>query len=144
MQVNGKVRIPEGKKIAVNIGCDFDAQSIWDGSFGLTSPAYMSRGEFGAVVGAPRLLKLFDKYKIKTTWCIPGHTVDTFTSICQEIVDAGHEVAHHGYVHENSTKMSYEEEKVMQMGLEALAKIGVKPRGYRSPYWDFSPNTLNI
>ncbi|MEI3609783.1 polysaccharide deacetylase family protein [Pseudogracilibacillus sp. SO10305] len=145
MQRNGKVRLPEGKKVAVNIGCDFDAQSIWDGSFNLTSPAYMARGEFGAEVGAPRLLKLFEKYGIKTTWCIPGHTVDTFTDICKEVVEAGHEVAHHGYVHENPTKASYEEEeKVIKMGLESLAKIGVKPRGYRSPYWDFSPNTLEI
>ena len=49
-QVSGKVKIPKGKKVAVNIGCDFDAQAIWIGSFNLTSPAYMSRGEFGAEV----------------------------------------------------------------------------------------------
>jgi len=144
-QVSGKVRIPAGKKVAVNIGCDFDAQAIWIGSFNLTSPAYMSRGEFGAEVAVPRLLKLFDKHKVKATWCIPGHTVDTWPEVCKEIVAAGHEVGHHGYVHENPTPLSLEEEtKVMEMGLEALARIGVKPRGYRSPYWDFSPNTLAI
>ena len=50
-----------------------------------------------------------------------------------------------GYVHENPTPMTLAEEtKVMEMGLEALARIGVKPRVYRSPYWDFSPNTLSI
>ena len=144
-QVSGKVRIPAGKKVAVNIGCDFDAQAIWIGSFNLTSPAYMSRGEFGAEVAVPRLLKLFAKHKVKATWCIPGHTVDTWPEVCREIVAAGHEVGHHGYVHENPTPLSLEEEtKVMEMGLEALARIGVKPRGYRSPYWDFSPNTLSI
>ncbi|WP_205437108.1 hypothetical protein [Helicobacter suis] len=41
----------------------------------------MSRGEFGAVVGTPRLLKLFKKYNIATTWCIPGHTLDTFSDV---------------------------------------------------------------
>jgi len=144
-QISGKVRIPAGKKVAVNIGCDFDAQAIWIGSFNLTSPAYMSRGEFGAEVAVPRLLKLFAKHKIKTTWCIPGHTVDTWPEVCKEIRAAGHEIGHHGYVHENPTPLSLEEEtKVMEMGLEALARIGVKPRGYRSPYWDFSPNTLSI
>lgn len=145
MQKTGKVNLPEGKTVAFNIGCDFDAQSIWDGSFNMTSPAYQARGEFGAEVAAPRLLKLFDKYDIKTTWCIPGHTADTFPTICKQIVQNGHEVAHHGYVHENPTTKSYEEEnKVIEMGLESLRKIGVTPRGYRSPYWDFSPNTLNI
>jgi peptidoglycan/xylan/chitin deacetylase (PgdA/CDA1 family) len=141
----GKVKLPKGKKIAVNIGTDFDAQAIWIGSFNLTSPAYMSRGEFGAEVGAPRLLKLFDKLKIKIDWCIPGHTVDTWPSLCKEIVAAGHEIGHHGYVHENPTPMKLEEEtKVMEMGLEALARIGVKPKVYRSPYWDFSPNTVSV
>ena len=144
-QRSGKVKLPKGKRVAVNIGCDFDAQSIWIGSFNLTSPAYMSRGEFGAEVAAPRILNLFDKYDIKTSWFIPGHTVDTFPDICKEVVARGHEVGHHGYVHENPTPLKYEEEeKVMLMGLESLSKIGVKPKGYRSPYWDFSPNTLSI
>jgi hypothetical protein len=98
-QVSCKVKIPEGKKIAVNIGCDFDAQAIWIGSFNLTSPAYMARGEFGAEVAVPRLLKLFDDHHIKTSWCIPGHTVDTWPELCREIASAGHEIGHHGYVH---------------------------------------------
>ena len=80
-QIAGSVRIPAGKKVAVNISCDFDAQAIWIGSFNLTSPAYMSRGEFGAEVAVPRLLKMFDEHKIKTTWCIPGHTVDTWPEL---------------------------------------------------------------
>lgn len=144
-QVTGKIRVPAGKSIAVNIGCDFDAQSIWIGSYNLLSPAYMARGEFGAEVATPRLLDLFDKHGIKTTWCIPGHTVDTFPDACKEVLRRGHEIAHHGYVHENPTNMTREEEtRVMEMGLEALDRIGVKPRGYRSPYWDFSPNTLSI
>jgi peptidoglycan-N-acetylglucosamine deacetylase len=145
MQKTGKVKLPPGKRIAVSISCDFDAMSSWIGSQNLTSPAYMSRGEFGAEVGTPRLLKLFDKYQLKTTWFIPGHTVDTFTDKCKDVVAGGHEIGHHGYVHENPTLLSYEEEeKILVMGLEALARIGVKPRGYRSPAWDYSPNTLSI
>ncbi len=146
MQKQGKVILPKGKKVAVNLGLDFDAQSIWDGSYNLLSPAYMSRGEFCAEVGAPRFLKLFDKYQIKNTWFIPGHTADTFPQICKEVIAAGHEIGCHGYVHENPTKLSYEQEaNVMKMSLASLDKIGApKPVTYRSPYWDFSPNTLEI
>ena len=61
-QVWGKVKIPTGKKIAVNLGCDFDAQSLWL-CLNRTSPAYMSRGEFGAEVGLPRLMRLFESTK---------------------------------------------------------------------------------
>lgn len=145
MQTSGKVKLPEGKRVAVNIGIDFDAHSVWMGMYGFDSPAYMARGEFGAEVATPRLLKLLDKYNIKTSWCIPGHTVDTFPEKVQSIIDHGHEIVHHGYVHENVTPLSYEEEeKIMNMGLESLSKMGAKPRGYRSPAWNFSPNTLDI
>lgn len=103
MQTTGKVKLPEGKRVAVNIGVDFDAHSVWMGMYDQYSPAYMARGEFGAEVAAPRLLKLLDKYNIKTSWCIPGHTVDTFPEISQSVVDHGHEIVHHGYAHENIT-----------------------------------------
>ncbi|WP_026575714.1 polysaccharide deacetylase family protein [Bacillus sp. UNC438CL73TsuS30] len=145
MQSTGKIALPEGKRVAVNIGVDFDAASVWMGTFKRFSPSYMARGEFGAEVGVPRLLKLFNKYTIQTSFCIPGHTIDTHTDICKEIVTIGHEVCHHGYAHEDPTDLPYEqEEKIMNMGLEALDRIGVKPRGYRSPSWDYSPNTLSI
>ncbi len=145
VQISGKLRLPEGKRVAVNIGCDFDAASVWLGTYKLFSPAYMSRGEFGAAVGAPRLLRLFEKYHVQTSWCIPGHTIDTYTDICKEVVTKGHEICHHGYAHENVTELTYDEEKtILEKGLEALQKIGVTPRGYRSPAWDFSENTLGI
>lgn len=145
IQKTGKVRLPEGKKIAVNLGFDFDSTSVWMESFGKTSQVYASRGEYGAVVGVPRILDLLDKYDIKANFFIPGHTIDTFPEVCKEIVARGHEVCHHGYVHEDPTDLSYEEEEaIMVRGLECLEKIGVKPIGYRSPGFDFSPNTLDI
>ena len=70
-QVAGKVKVPAGKKVAVNVGCDFDAQAIWIGSFNLTSPAYMSRGEFCAEVAVPRLLKLFESTKLRQVGASP-------------------------------------------------------------------------
>ncbi|HTY53904.1 MAG TPA: polysaccharide deacetylase [Candidatus Binataceae bacterium] len=143
-QVSGRVKLPKGKKIAVNLGCDFDAQSLWI-CLNLTSPAYMSRGEFGAEIGMPRLMRLFEKHKVRSTFCIPGHTIDTWPDICRELVAAGHEIGHHGYAHENPQPLTLDQEtRMMEMGLEALARIGVKPRAYRSPYWDLSDNTLGL
>ena len=146
IQKSGKVKLPQGKKVAVCIGWDFDAQSIWDGSFNMTSPAYEARGEFGAEVGGVRALKCFEKFGIKGTFFVPGHTADTFPDIVKECIKQGHEIGHHGYVHENPTKATYEQEvKVIEMGLESLAKVGApRPVTYRSPYWDFSPNTISI
>jgi len=146
MQKAGKVRLPKGKKVACSVGMDFDAQCIWDGSFNLTSPAYMSRGEFGAEVAAPRILDFYKEVGIKATWFIPGHTAATFPDICKRVVDEGHEVGHHGYYHENPTNFNYAETRELyEMAIYELEKIGApKPVSYRSPYWDFGPDTMKV
>lgn len=145
MQKLGKIKLPEGKKIALNLGFDFDSSSVWMESFKKTSPVYTSRGEYGAEVGVPRILNLLDKYDIKSTFFVPGHTIDTYPEVCREIIERGHEIAHHGYVHEDPTDLPLEEEEAIFIkGLEALDRIGIKPVGYRSPGFDFSPNTVDL
>jgi peptidoglycan/xylan/chitin deacetylase (PgdA/CDA1 family) len=138
--------MPSGKKIAVNLGVDFDAQSLWLGAFNMPSPAMMARGEFGAVVGAPRLLELYKKYDIRSTWFTPGHTIDTFTDICKRVQADGHEFAHHGYYHENPTKIERDtEQRLMELALDTFDRqLGIRPVGYRSPYWDYSDSTLDL
>jgi peptidoglycan/xylan/chitin deacetylase (PgdA/CDA1 family) len=142
----GTLRLPEGKKLAVNLGTDFDAQSIWLGAFNMPSPAMMARGEFGAKVGTPRLLDLYKRYNVKATWFTPGHTVDTFPDACARILDAGHEFGCHGYYHENPTRIAREtEQRLMTMAIETYKRrLGLRPRGYRSPYWDYSDSTLDL
>lgn len=145
IQKTGKMNLPEGKKMALTLTFDFDSASVWMESFGKSSPVYVSRGEYGAVVGVPRILDLLHKYNLKTTFFIPGHTADTYPEVCKEIVSRGHEVGHHGYVHEDPTDLTLEvEDVILQRGFETLDKIGVKPIGYRSPGFDFSPNTLML
>ncbi|MCL7749604.1 polysaccharide deacetylase family protein [Halalkalibacter alkaliphilus] len=123
---------------------DFDAISIWL-SRNLTSPTPVSRGEFG-VVAVPRILHLLEKKGIKTTWFIPGHTIDTYPDVCKEIARAGHEVALHGYAHENNTKLDAKtEEEILIKSLDSFRNIlNVEPKGYRAPAWDFSPHTVGI
>lgn len=139
--------LPPGKRLAVSIGADFDAHSVWMGTFGLTSPAYLSRGEFGAEVGVSRLLELFSRYQLPATWCTPTHSMETFPAAFGSILEAGsHEIAAHGCYHESVPKLDRsEEQRLMERTLEAHQRIvGKRPRGYRSPAWDFTDNTLGI
>jgi hypothetical protein len=48
--------LPPGKRMAVALTFDFDAHSNWMGSLGRTSLSYLSRGDFGAEEGFPRIL----------------------------------------------------------------------------------------
>jgi peptidoglycan/xylan/chitin deacetylase (PgdA/CDA1 family) len=142
----GQLHLPEGKKIAVNLGTDFDAQALWLGAFNRPSMSFMSRGEFGAEVGVPRLLELYKRYDVKSTWFTPGHSVDTFPEWCRKVRDDGHEFGHHGYYHEIPPGLTKEtERRLVELAFESFDKqLGLRPTGYRSPYWDYSESTLDI
>ena len=128
----------------VCITLDFDTFSVWSG-MGQNSPTPISRGEFG-VVAAPRLLKLFARYDIPTTWYIPGITIDTYDKVCREVHAAGHEIGHHGYDHLSPASMTRQDElNQLVRGAEAIERIsGRRPRGYRSPAWDLSPHSVEL
>lgn len=124
---------------------DFDVVSAWI-LRGATTPTSMSRGEFG-LVGAERILGLLKKHEIRATWFVPGHTLETYPEICVQVHAAGHEIAHHGYLHEPpaTLKTREEEEAVLVRGNEAIRRItGSYARGYRSPSWDLSPHTVEL
>ena len=135
------------KEIFCAIGVDVDAVAGWLGSYGgEDSPCDISRGLFSGEVGIPRMLKLFDKLGIKTTWFIPGHSIETFPEQCKMVVDGGHEVGMHGYSHENPIAMTpVQEEAVMDKCIELIEELsGRRPTGYVAPWWEFSPVTNEL
>lgn len=99
------LELPEGARIAVSIGADFDAQSLWMGTFGEASQGLLSRGEFGAEVGVPRLLDTFENFRVRTMWCTPTHSVQTFPAAVEAILERGHEIAARGVYHEPVLKL---------------------------------------
>lgn len=124
------------KKISVCLSFDFDAISIWVGPKKTRSPNLISRGEFGARVGAERMLRLLADEGIPSTWFMPGHTIDTFPEICREIAHAGHEVGYHGYCHEGPTSKRPldEEREILVRSIECIERISGKPPvGHRLP-----------
>jgi peptidoglycan/xylan/chitin deacetylase (PgdA/CDA1 family) len=126
---------------------DVDAVGGWLGSYGgEDSPSDIQRGMFAGEVGTPRLLKLFADREIKTSWFIPGHSIETFPDQTKMIVEAGHEVGAHGYSHENPISMtSWQEEAVLSKCVELIEKFsGKRPRGYVAPWWEMSEVTVDL
>lgn len=100
------------KEILCAYGVDVDAVAGWLGSYGgEDSPADISRGLFAGEIGSPRLLNLFKKYNLRTTWFIPGHSIETFPEQMRMVVEAGHEIGAHGYSHENPISMTEQQEE---------------------------------
>jgi len=135
------------KEILVGFGIDVDAVAGWLGSYGgEDSPDDISRGMFAGEVGSPRLLDLFDKLGIKTTWFIPGHSAETFPDQMKDVARRGHEIGIHGYTHENPIAMTREqEEEVLDKCISLITEIsGKRPTGYVAPWWEFSNVTNEL
>ncbi len=133
--------------MAKHIACisfDFDAMSGWIAR-GMTTPTPVSRGEFG-VIGAARILALLKEHGIPSTWFIPGHTLETYPEACRRVVEAGHEVGHHGWTHVPPASLSREQEEAeLVRANEQIKKLtGCYARGYRSPSWDLSPHSVEL
>lgn len=139
---------PRGARIAVMLTFDFDAESLWlarDPSHA-NRPGPLSQGRYGARVGVPRLLDVLAQEQVPATFFIPGWVAEHHPDECRRIRDAGHEIGHHGYLHERAKPEEPEAERqAFERGMKALdAVLGVKPAGYRAPAWDLTPITLDL
>lgn len=134
------------KRVLVGYGIDVDAVANWinTGDGTPQNPTNVSRGIYGATVGVDRLLKLWDKYGIKTTWFSPAHTVESFPKQMARIRDAGHEIGLHGYTHEFPGSMSAQQQHdVLAKSIDVLtAFTGTKPLGYTAPAWSTSKELI--
>ena len=130
----------------VCLSFDFDAISTWIGPRASTSPSAISRGEY-AVVGVNRVLKVLADRNFSATFFVPGHTIETYPASIEAILAAGHEIGHHGYLHENPNAFATKDDEraVLERALKSFDDIaGMRPTGYRSPSWDNSPHTTDL
>lgn len=135
------------KEILCGFGVGVDAVAGWLSSYGgEDSPSDISRGMFAGEVGTPRLLRLFDRYSLPTTWFIPGHSIETFPDQMRDVVVAGHEIGVHNYSHENPISMTPEQEReVLERSIAMVAELSHRqPTGYVAPWWEFSPVTADL
>ncbi|TYP90431.1 polysaccharide deacetylase family protein [Blastococcus xanthinilyticus] len=135
------------KEIFVAFGVDVDAVGGWLGSYGgENSPDDISRGVFAGEVGVPRLLELFRRRELPSTWFWPGHSIETFPEQFDACVAAGHEIGVHGYSHENPIAMSREQEQaVLDRCIDLIEqRAGRRPTGYVAPWWEFSGVTNEL
>ncbi|MFV8171043.1 polysaccharide deacetylase family protein [Mycolicibacterium peregrinum] len=139
---------PDGRIAAAAFTFDVDAESavLWGNQGAAARMSVMSHQAYGPLVGIPRILDLLDRHQIPSTFFVPGHTAHRYPEAVRAIVAAGHEIAHHGYLHEQPTALTVQEEvDALDRGLEALAEVaGVRPVGYRAPMWDLSWHTPSL
>jgi peptidoglycan/xylan/chitin deacetylase (PgdA/CDA1 family) len=137
---------PDGKKAAVALTFDMDGETIpyvVDPDNAPRRLSLMSEMAYGPNVGIHRILDLLDLYEIRASVFVPGRTAELHPDVVKEIVARGHDIGHHGYMHERPDGLSDEvERKVLERGIEVLTSItGKAPTGYRSPAAELKPTS---
>ncbi len=100
----------------------------------------MTHQSYGPLVGVPRLLRLLRQHGIKATFFVPGFTAHRYPDTVRAIADEGHEIAHHGYLHEPLGEADETAEiDYLERGIAALEDVtGIRPVGYRAPMWELN------
>src|SRR3990172_1438982 len=122
---------PRGYRAAAAFTFDLDAESaiLVDAPEAAGRLSVMTHQAYGPRTGVPRLLRILDRQAIRATFFIPGYSADRWPGVVRSIRDAGHEIAHHGYLHEQVSGVTPEqEERLLLRGLEALDRVaGIRP-----------------
>ena len=145
---DGRHPWPGGAQVAVSLTFDVDAEAgyLGDGPEYERRLSTLSEGRFGVTRGLPRILTLLERHGIPATFFVPGHTANSHPAIVPLILDRGHEIGHHGYIHLRTDKVPEHDQRAeIERGFEALDAAGApRPVGYRSPAWELTPETFDL
>ena len=129
--------------VALSFDPDHETSTLRDGS---VSPGRLSQGEYGSRVAVPRILDLLERHHLRASFFVPAVVALLHPDEQRRVVDEGHEIGMHGWIHEWTSELSESVERdLMRRAYETLTKIaGRTPVGVRVPSWDFSPSTLRL
>ncbi|MGD9905780.1 MAG: polysaccharide deacetylase [Vicinamibacterales bacterium] len=136
---------PGGNRVAVALSFDVDNASMAL-SQGNLDYEVLSRGEYGAVDGLPRILRMLDRQQVPASFFIPAVSAALHPQMVPSILEKKvHEIGIHGWIHERLPTLNdeAEEQRLLDQSLELLTRqMGKRPVGYRAPSWKFSKFTM--
>jgi peptidoglycan/xylan/chitin deacetylase (PgdA/CDA1 family) len=140
---------PNGARCAVAFTFDMDADSILHLAHHANAGnlvAAMSMLQYGPRVAMPRILAFYREMRVKQTFFVPAWCIERYPAAIEAALADGHEIAHHGYLHEHPNELSRERERYwLRRGIEVIERFtGSRPVGYRAPSYKFSANSLDL
>ncbi len=140
---------PNGARCACAITFDMDADSLIhvarpDDGHDRLYP--ISMGRYGPAVAIPRILGTYRRFGIKQSFFVPGWCMETYPETVEAILEEGHEIGHHGWIHEDpvATKGAAQEE-AFERALDTHRRMtGASPRGYRAPVYNVTQQVIDL
>lgn len=136
---------PGGARCALALSFDCDHETFELGT-GRAAIGRLGWGEFGRRRGVPRILDVLARHDVTTSFFVPAVAGLIEPAALAPIVEAGHEIGVHGWIHENTSLLDRETERdLMLRARDALAGMtGILPVGHRAASWDLSANTIDL
>ncbi len=139
---------PNGARCAMAMTFDIDTDSFLHLEYGQRVPDMVATTSWLRYdeVAVPRLLRLFKSFNIKQTFFMPAWCMERYPHLVELILMDGHEIGHHGYLHESPNELSTDDEWTwLTRGIDIIERMtGARPRGYRAPVYNFSRNTADL
>jgi peptidoglycan/xylan/chitin deacetylase (PgdA/CDA1 family) len=137
---------PNGARVAVGLSFDVDNATAAL-STGNLDYEILSRGEYGAVDGLPRILRMLERQQVPASFFIPAASAVLHPEMIKQIqaLTVAHEIGVHGWIHERLPLLNneQEEQRLLDLSIETLTRMtGKRPVGYRAPSWKFSRWTM--
>lgn len=145
--IKNPVPWPNGARCAVCFSWDLDADSILHIAYPDRADTFLSTQSllrYGPTVAVDRICGTFADFDLKQTFFIPGWCMERYPGAVETILEGGHEIGHHGYLHESPNRQSAEDERYwLERALGCFDKyVGRRPKGYRAPLNEFSKHSL--
>jgi peptidoglycan/xylan/chitin deacetylase (PgdA/CDA1 family) len=136
---------PGGARCALALSFDCDHETFELGAGG-AAIGRLAWGEFGRRRGVPRILDTLAQADVRASFFVPAVAGLIDPGALRPIVEAGHEIGVHGWLHENTSQLDRATERALMLrARDALAEMtGVVPVGHRAANWDLSPHTIEL
>ena len=147
--IKNPVPWPNGARCACAITFDMDADSL----IHISRPTDahdrlypITMGRYGPTVAIPRILETYRRLGLKQSFFIPGWCVEQYPEAVEAILEGGHEIGHHGYLHEDPTshtpaEQAYWFDRAFEVHKKATGKA---PRGYRGPVYNVTQAVIDL
>ena len=147
--IKNPVPWPNGARCAAAITFDMDTDSLIHlehPTDGYRRVSGLSMLKYGPEVAVPRILEAYKQLDIQQTFFVPAWCIENYPAAVKAMVAGGHEVAHHGYLHENPLDKNREEEHYwLRRSIKVIENVtGQRPRGWRAPLYNFSDNSADL
>ncbi len=141
-------RWPDGAHCAVMLSFDLDGPALWlDEDPGVWHrPRAFSLGAYGPWRAMPRILRLLDRHGAAASFFVPGWVAETWPQAVRAVAEAGHDLGHHGYLHELFYGRPLAEQRDILIRCSAIFRnvAGVTPAGFRTPSGDAAAETFEL